>query len=698
MKHSSRRRAVSATVASVLALLAAIAVRQLYIHQPSYGIPFYANFGSNTRDLWTGLGGTWEVIEGTMRNDSNDRGAKLLIGSPRWRDYIVEGEVQPLGSGSVGVLARVSEADFGEDSFRGYFAAIRAVDNSFVLGAYEFAYHEVVKLPLPEPIREGRWYHLKLKVDQCEISASAWTDGMTAIHTGTVKDPDCFRSGRIGLRSNGTGGVWRNIVVLPVNSPDQEAGKPIAQLPSDPQSLPGKPIVSPRIARHRPNSVAQARGVQSIDTLRFVSPIDPPISSVRGSVILTRPTIFVQDATGGVEVEPSTAIKLKIGDEVEVTGQVSLDQLSPLMRNASFRLIRESVPISPVVVTANQIAGGSYDGSFVQVEGHLRRTALEDDGGVTMYLDAGTQSFHAVLPPGRSRSHVEAIPTESRLRIRGTSVANTKFNKVADPFAILVRSAEDIEVAAGPPWWRPSTLILIAMVSLALIFTANYLYLVAKHWRLRAVAEEREHLAHKIHDTLAQSFAGIGFQLQAIRNSIRGDSQILESHVDLALAMARTSHEEARRSIASLRPESLGQMGLVHALREYAERMVKNGNVSVVASGNDSPRGVPPRIKDTLFRIGQEAIANSVRHAQPATILIKLQQQRSAVCLSVEDDGVGFSAGKAPVGFGLLGMHKRAESISASLVIKSAPGSGTCIEVKAPVGSRLQSFARFSRN
>jgi signal transduction histidine kinase len=94
-----------------------------------------------------------------------------------------------------------------------------------------------------------------------------------------------------------------------------------------------------------------------------------------------------------------------------------------------------------------------------------------------------------------------------------------------------------------------------------------------------------------------------------------------------------------------------------------------------------------------MFRIGQEAIANSIRHASPQTNRIKMQQQRAYLHLSVEDDGKGFIADSEHSGFGLLGMRKRAESISATLVVRSAPGSGTRVEVKTVVGSRFRNFA-----
>jgi signal transduction histidine kinase len=676
--------------AAALAILTAgiVGGRQWYFDRPGYGLPYYARFTPDMEDRWTGLGGAWEVVDGSMRNDSDDRGAKLLTGSPNWKDYIVQGDVQLLGAGSVGLLARVSDAELGENSYKGYFAGVRTVDNSLVVGAYDFIYHEAAKVVLPEPVRPVRWYHIKLKAEGCQITASAWAVGMRELKTAPVNDPDCFRSGRIGLRSNGTGGVWRNVTVVPVNS-TAESGSILGNLPlPDAAALPGA-LLQTEIASGRAQpagALGPAVPAQTIRSLLYVSPFGSPVASFRGTVVLTRPSVYVQDSSGsGVAIESGGPIPVNIGDEVEVTGEVNLDQLNPVIRKAQVGLLREAVPAPPMVLTANQVAEGHYDGMFVQVEGHLRTVSTGKDKSLSMDLDGGTQSFHAILPPGRSWSHLQGVAPESRLRIRGVSVVDARYNKAADPFVILVRSAEDVEVMAGPPWWRPSTLILASLAGFGLIFTLNHLYLLAKHWRLHAVTDERERLAHEIHDTLAQSFAGIGFQLQAIRNSMPRGFPALERQVDQAMLMARASHEEARRSVANLRPKSLGHVGLLPALRECAERMVKSGNVTVQTYGVDDGRVVPVHVRDTLFRIGQEAIANSIRHADPDTIRIGLRQERASLCLSVEDDGHGFIADSEHAGFGLLGMYKRAESISATLVIKSAPGSGTRIEVRAAV-------------
>jgi signal transduction histidine kinase len=688
MKQNSRRMLIISAIILSILIVGIIGGRYLYLTSPSYGLPYHSRFTADEYDHWTGLGGVWEVVDGSMRNDANDRGAKLLMGSPHWRDYVVTADVQLLGEGSVGVLARVSEAEVGENSFKGYFLGIRTSDNSLVLGAFDFAYHEAAKVVLPNPVRPFSWYHVKLKAEGCRITASASAAGMGEVHTATLNDSDCFRSGRVALRSNGTGGIWRNVSVTRVDSPEAA----IQPLPSP--EVAGLPRASLQHPSRRPATQSQAEGsssapAQTIRSLLYLSPLGAPVASVRGSVVLTRPVIYVQDSTGGVEVQPERAASLKIGDEVEVTGEVNLDNFSPALRKASLRLLRESTPVPPSIIAANQIAEGLYDNRFVQVEGYLQSVTDEKENILKLELDAGAQTFHAILPLDRSRSLLPRLARQSRLRLCGVSVVNPRFNKTADPFTLLVRSPQDVDVVAGPPWWRTSNLIKAAVAALALIFILNYLLLLAKHWRYRAIAEERERLANEIHDTLAQSFAGIGFQLQAIRNSLPRGAETLESQVDLAISMARTSHGEARRSIVGLRPKSLGHTGLLAALRECAEAMVKNGNVIVETSGEEGARTMPARIKDTLYRIGQEAITNSIRHADPSVIRVRLQRTPESICLSVEDDGRGFVADNRHTGFGLMGMRKRAESISATLTVKSAPGSGTRVEVASPLRSRL---------
>jgi signal transduction histidine kinase len=200
-----------------------------------------------------------------------------------------------------------------------------------------------------------------------------------------------------------------------------------------------------------------------------------------------------------------------------------------------------------------------------------------------------------------------------------------------------------------------------------------------QRWQLQAMLAERERLANDIHDTLAQSFAGIGFQLQAIRRAIPQSLSSVTQQVDLAQSLVRHSHKEARRSIEPLRPESTEDIELLPSLNKCAHKMVEGGNVIVSLTVTGKPRTIPSRVKHTLLRIGQEAIANSVRHANPSNIELLLNYKGNTVTLTVRDDGSGFIKSGDLLGFGLRGMRRRAAGISADLDIKSQPGSGTSI-------------------
>jgi signal transduction histidine kinase len=263
------------------------------------------------------------------------------------------------------------------------------------------------------------------------------------------------------------------------------------------------------------------------------------------------------------------------------------------------------------------------------------------------------------------------------------------------PFALLLPSFNDVEVVEGPPWWSTGHVVAMIIAVLLLALAGLSCYILIERWRMQAVLDERGRLAHEMHDTLAQSFAGLGFQLEAIRDEANEGANIVPQ-LEVARDMVRNSHEEARRSITMLRPESLESVGLLRAIEICARRMVNGtSSIAVQAFSEGSERAIPLRISDTLMRIGQEAIANAVRHARPTHLNISLNYLKSAVEMVVADNGCGFSLTSELAGFGISGMHKRADSIGATLTIQSTPGKGTTVCVHAPTPpSFLRSFWR----
>lgn len=687
-------------LAAFLCVLAAIAgmILRAYLHSPIRGLPYHDSFVQDSADEWQAFGGTWEMAKGSMRNDSDERGAKLLSGSHYWRDYLIEADVMLLSSGGdAGLIIRSNDEEEGVDAYRGYYAGLRSIDNSLVLGRAGYGWMEAtVKLASGNAeVKPLQWYHLKLLAYGCEIIASAAISPESLPTVARVTDRHCIRSGRAGLRSYVSGGVWRNVViraasqkdVLGMTGPPENTSD--ISTHGDSRESPGTLGFYAPSPRGDGYAFHSSSNTQSISSLRLASFTGPSMATIRGSVILTAPTLFVQDSTGGVSVPEPLSPSLKVGDQVEVTGQVHTTDFTTSLEHATVHALWEGTPIPAIMVSASQAATGAFNATFIEVEGRLRKKEYGPNNTLLLDFDAGAQSFRAIMSRGRGDALFVKLKPNSLLRLRGVCAVSSAFTHNLTPFVLLLRSPEDVDVLAEPPWLSARHLIVIALGILLLALFANYFYTRVEHWRLRAVLEERERLAHEMHDTLAQSFAGIGFQLEAIRNGVPEELHATHQQLNLATDLVRHSHEEARRSIATLRPESLESGDLLKALQTCAHRMIGEGSIHIFTSSDGDIRNMPLRITDTLYRIGQEAIANAVRHAHPATIKISLHYAKNLVTLLIVDDGIGFPQSGTLSGFGVRGMRKRADSIGAKFEIISELEEGTRVKTIAMLPPRL---------
>src|SRR5688572_22229928 len=260
------------------------------------------------------------------------------------------------------------------------------------------------------------------------------------------------------------------------------------------------------------------------------------------------------------------------------------------------------------------------------------------------------------------------------------------------PLAIGDRRLGMLNVASQD--WR-----VLSDAELNLLTTAGALVsLTVERSRLEAAgaravaAEERNRLAREIHDTLAQGLAALTMQLEtadALIGAGQGVDARLGSTVSRALSLARATLDEARGSVLDLREAPLDGRSLREALDVIAADARASGNVAIsveVTATRAADRSPPPAIERALFRIAQQAVANALRHASARRISVRLTQAADSVTLRIEDDGDGFDAGAVPADrFGLVGMRERARLLGGTLVIESAPGEGTAIDVRLPV-------------
>jgi signal transduction histidine kinase len=239
----------------------------------------------------------------------------------------------------------------------------------------------------------------------------------------------------------------------------------------------------------------------------------------------------------------------------------------------------------------------------------------------------------------------------------------------------------------GPPWWTPWHVSMLFAGALALALTIQLSYFRVRNWKAETITRERERLAHEIHDTMAQGFAGVGYQIQGIRSSIvrgeRVDSRHIADQLSVAYQLVRSCHEEASRTIAMLGSTSPTiQHNVLGALAETA-RKAAGDKIKIISEIKGNPIPLNLRLADAILHIGQEAIANALVHGTPTVLRIALTYEVGSVQLGIEDNGSGFEYSPQTAGFGILGMQKRARNVSAALNISSTPGQGTQVSVRA---------------
>jgi signal transduction histidine kinase len=156
-------------------------------------------------------------------------------------------------------------------------------------------------------------------------------------------------------------------------------------------------------------------------------------------------------------------------------------------------------------------------------------------------------------------------------------------------------------------------------------------------------------------------------------------------------SLAIQVHEEISRLIAALRPALIDTLGLVPAIRQYAENSLRplGINLSVESEGMD--KRLPPEIEAGLFRWAQGAIGNIAQHSKAKNASIILKCKDNELYIEIADDGVGFDVFKITDieeggrGRGVFSMKERIGLLGGTCGIKSSPGQGTIVQGRVPI-------------
>jgi signal transduction histidine kinase len=202
--------------------------------------------------------------------------------------------------------------------------------------------------------------------------------------------------------------------------------------------------------------------------------------------------------------------------------------------------------------------------------------------------------------------------------------------------------------------------------------------------------EERRRIARELHDETSQTLTALILSLKTASQAAPADAGLVGKLHDLE-TVARGLLENVHRLIFDLRPSVLDDLGLVAAVRWYAENRLGPTGTRVYLETEGEERRLPSEIETAVFRVAQEALTNVARHAEAENAAISLSFKDTMLRVAIEDDGKGFDvaaverSADSTRGLGLLGMRERVALLNGSLTIDSAPDSGTIVSVQVPV-------------
>lgn len=204
--------------------------------------------------------------------------------------------------------------------------------------------------------------------------------------------------------------------------------------------------------------------------------------------------------------------------------------------------------------------------------------------------------------------------------------------------------------------------------------------------RHSATLAERNRLAGEIHDTLEQSLSALSLQLASAAR-LPECTENVRAGLAIARNMVAFSKDEVRNAVMDLHSPQIEAEGIVSALTRLVGQSLP-GEIQGTVKAEGTARVLGSKIEHHLLRIAQEAVANTVKHAEARHIDVHLRYLDEAVVLSIVDDGKGFDPASArllpPGHFGLKLLRGRAAKLGGKMEIASGPQQGTRIEVHVP--------------
>jgi len=204
--------------------------------------------------------------------------------------------------------------------------------------------------------------------------------------------------------------------------------------------------------------------------------------------------------------------------------------------------------------------------------------------------------------------------------------------------------------------------------------------------RLQTVREEeRKMIAREIHDELGQMLTVLKIQISLLANKVNSN-EIIKAKFESVEKLIDNSIESVQKISSKLRPGLLDELGLIPAIEWQAQDFMEKTGIECECILPKDEINLDQEKSTALFRIFQESIINTARHANASRIVIQLKEANGSLTLEIKDNGKGITQSQVndPKSLGLLGMKERAIIFGGSVEVRSSMNNGTTVRAIIP--------------
>ena len=362
-------------------------------------------------------------------------------------------------------------------------------------------------------------------------------------------------------------------------------------------------------------------------------------------------------------------------------------------RHLLFNKVPPPVHVEQITADGKAYAAGFAGSGRMRLPAHVRDLTIDY---TALSLAVPEKVRFRFKLEGQDRDWREVV-NQRRVEYSNLRPGNYRFRVTAsNNSGVWNQAGAFLDFAIAPAYYQTAWFRVLYVLAAAGLIGIAYLVRMRQvagglRTRYQAALGERTRIAQELHDTLLQGFAGVTLQLKAAELALPERPDVAAEILARVQRLATEALREARESVWDLRGSELDELDLIEALRGRALAATAGSNLAVTVTARGEPRRLPRRIEAAALRVGREAVANAVKHAEASRIDIDVEFDAALLVLRIRDDGRGFTeelreAAIRSGHFGVRGMQDRARQAGGTCEVAPEAEGGTVVTLQLPLG------------